>query len=144
MKILFSLSLILLTFTVFAQEYPLDITDIKVEVNGKKVEIDYEIHDKLQYGHVKEITIYEDDKYIYKTNFVFTRSGNRLKLNKRNMAFKKGGNTEFGKWNKDVQFLDTSVKGKFYGSKGESLTLDKRTFESIAVTFTYEVNYRPQ
>lgn len=125
-----------------SQTATLKISDLYVEVNGEKMELEEVPEVILTEGIMSPVIIFEKNGLRYSHEFTYKKGSNRLKLVRRGYALRSGNETKFGKKKKDMQEIKTSIPGVLSKKVTENIVLDKENLESIFVSFNYELNYK--
>jgi len=121
----------------------LEIKVSNIDVCGQIKTIDNIIPETLTEGALATVIIYDDSKYIYGVEFKYFRSSNRLKLMHREFAGEKWGEKKiYRKWTKQVQFVKVSIDGKFTGSCGGNITINKKSLEYLFMKADFTVKYK--
>lgn len=143
-----SFGLLLISFVLFSsagysqEKNNFKLNNFTVKINGRPIGMDTSLSFNLLKDIPLKINIYSDNDLKYFGVFTFKRSKNRLKLIRRFYAIKGVDKPVKSKAKKDVQYIKTSIPGKFIGKSSEHLVVNKENLESIVVSFNYEFIYQ--
>lgn len=147
-RALFILAVIVIPGWIFAQQAPaglsatLKITNMHVEINGQKVEWDETYAIPLTDGVLAEVILFEKEGIKYGSQFTYKRGTNRLKLVRRGFAVQTGKETKFGKKEKDMQVMRTSIPGNLEKRVVENIITSKQDLQAVNVSYNYELIYK--
>ena len=145
MKRIFLLLMLCISITILAKaqaKLTVEIPAGTVDICGKTTGVTQQFSETLTEGGILTVILYDDNKYLYGVEFKYNRSTNRLKLDHREFAEKKGGVKRiYKKWTSQVQYVKVAIAGKFTGSCGGSITIDKKSLEFLKVSANYTVSY---
>ena len=120
----------------------LKISNIHVELNGQAVEWDKTYEFVISDGVLFEAILFEQKDLKYGTQFTYKKGSNRLKLLRRGYVNQSGKKTSFGKKEKDMQVIRTSIPGNLKKRVVDNIILSKEMLEAINISFNYELIYK--
>jgi len=119
----------------------LKISDFTVEINNKEIAVDKIIDDIIVDLEPKTIIIFQNDELTYQVEFLFKRSGNRIKVKRRSTVLMPDGGAISGNSKKEVQFMSSSAPGNFEFPVAENIVLDKNTYSTFFISYRVQVKY---
>jgi hypothetical protein len=142
-SLLFLMLCLSMTFLAKAQaKLTVEIPVGTVDICGKTTGVTQQFSETLTEGGILTVILYDDSKYQYGVEFKYNRSTNRLKLDHREFAEKKANAKRiYKKWTSQVQYIKVAIAGKFTGSCGGSITVDKKSLEFLKVSADFTVSY---
>lgn len=120
----------------------LKITEIHVDLNGKEISVSEEMEFSLT-DHIQSVVfIFDQGGVKYGVEYQYKKGENRIKLVRRGFAIKNGTTTIFGKKQKDMQEIKTSIPGSLSMRHVDNIILNKEKLEAINASFKYELIYK--
>ncbi len=122
-------------------EYSVELTDIKVNLNGSEYELEDQVAGNLVVGQIRTVPLFQQDGISYFLDLKVARSGKRLKLIRQGRLTSPAKAMQ-GKSYKAVKFVGTSSPGPLAGRHSENFLYDKASLGSAFISFKYMFHYK--